>query len=30
MNLVNLFLRVLGPKTELMLCIWILAFQALC
>lgn len=30
MNLVNLFLRVFGPKTEMMLCILILGFQILC
>lgn len=30
MNLVNLFLRILGPQTELMLCVYILAFQIVC
>jgi UDP-N-acetylglucosamine--dolichyl-phosphate N-acetylglucosaminephosphotransferase len=30
MNLVNLFLRVFGPTTELMLAIWLLSFQVLC
>lgn len=30
MNLVNLFLRILGPQNEMVLCLYLLGFQVLC